>query len=136
MMKVESLIGRKNWYDLWLRIEKETIITILIGLTLSRASIFKDLTPFGFAYLSAYIISKGLSIPLLLSVAIGTISLNGFQGIGYLFAYILVHILFAIIKEEKAYSLIKASLVTSIIFLLSRAVGLLLGKTVFIYDHL
>ena len=23
MMKVESLIGRKNWYDLWLRIEKE-----------------------------------------------------------------------------------------------------------------
>lgn len=136
MMKVESLIGKKNWYDLWLRVEKETILTIFIGFALARASIFKDLTPFGFAFFSAYIISKGLNLPLLLSIAIGTISSNGFQSLGYIFAYILVYILFLIIKEEKAYSLIKAFIVTSTIFLVSRALGLAFGKTVFIYDIL
>lgn len=134
MMKVESSIGKKNWSDLWAKMEKEAIITILIGFVLARASIFKDLTPFGFAFFSAYVILKGLNLPLLLSVAIGTISINGFQNISYIFAYILVHILFLFVKEEKSYSLIRAFIGTSIIFLLCRIIGLLLGKNLFIYD--
>lgn len=134
MMKVESSVRKKNWSELWLRIEKEDIVTILIAFALARASIFKGFTPFGFAFFSSYIILRGLSIPLLLSVIIGSISVNGFEGLSYISAYILVYILFILVKEEKSFSLIRAFVATSIVFLFSRSIGLVLGKNIFIYD--
>lgn len=134
MMKVESSINKKKWSDFWTRIEKEEIATILIGLILARASIFRDLVPFGFAFFSAYTVIKGLSIPLLVSIAIGTISINGFQNLSYIFAYLMVYILFLLSKEEKSFSLIRAFIITSIIFLISRIAGLLFGRELFLYD--
>lgn len=134
MMRTDYLFTRKSWYDLGLKMDKGIILTIIMGFLLSRANVLSKLTPFGCAFLSAYIIMKSLNIPILLSVLIGTLMLQGVKGISYISAYLLIYVFFAFFKEERSYSLLKASLVAALIFTSCRVVGVLLGKTLFIYD--
>lgn len=134
MMRTDSLLNKRTWYDLGLKIDKSIIITIIMGFFLARANVLNKLTPFGIAFLSAYIITKHLNIPILLSVLIGTFTLQGSKGMSYILAYLLIYVFFALFKEERSFSLLKASLVAALIFTVSRVVGVLLGRTIFIYD--
>lgn len=134
MMRTDSLITKRTWYDLGLRVEKGIIITIIMGFFLARANILNKFTPFGVAFLSAYIIMKNLNMHLLLSVIIGTLMMQGTKGTSYIFAYLLIYIFFAFFKEERSYSLLKASIVAATIFTSCRVLGVLLGRTIFIYD--
>lgn len=134
MMRTDYLFTKKSWYDLGLKMDRGIILTIIMGFLLSRANVLSKLTPFGCAFLSAYIIMKSLNISILLSVLIGTLMLQGVKGIGYISAYLLIYVFFAFFKEERSYSLLKASLVAALIFTSCRAIGVVLGKTLFIYD--
>ncbi len=134
MMRTDSLNTKRSWYDLGLRMDKGIIMTMIVGFLLARANILNKLTPFGFAFLSSYIIMKKINIHLLLSVLIGTLTLQAGKGVSYILAYILVYIFFAFFKEERSYSLLKASIVEAAIFTSCRVLGILLGKTFFIYD--
>ncbi|MDU5082377.1 stage II sporulation protein E [uncultured Tissierella sp.] len=134
MMRTDSLTAKRSWYDLGLRMDKGIIITMIMGFFLARANILNKLTPFGFAFLSAYIIMKSLNIHILLSVLVGTLTIQGARGVSYILAYLLIYIFFALLKEEKSYSLLKASLVAALIFTSCRVLGVVLGNTIFIYD--
>lgn len=134
MMRTDSLRTQGHWYGVNLKMDKTTIITIIIGFFLGRANLLNKLTPFGFAFLTAYIIMKSLNVPMLLSIIIGTLTFQGAKGIGYVLSYLLIYGFFSLFKEEKTYSLIKASLVSSIIFTICRGVTVLISKQLFIYD--
>lgn len=115
-------------------LNKDTIAIFIIGILLSRANVMNGLTPFGFAYLSAYMIIKGVDLPVFLSVTIGTILFHGFGTVSYIFSYILVYTVF-IFTNIKEGSLIKAVIISSIIFMSSRALGLAISsERFFIYD--
>lgn len=133
MMRTDSLTTKKNWYELGLRINKGTIIILLMGFFLARANILNNLTPFGFAFLSAYIIIKGANLPLLLSILVGTLTLQGLKGSSYALSYLLVYGIFTFIKDEN-YSLLKSILIAAVIFVFSRSIGVITGGTLFVYD--
>lgn len=132
MIRTDVLTPKRNWHQLGLRIDKTMIVTMVMGFFLARVNILNDLAPFGFAFLAANIIMKGLSIPLLLSVAIGTLSLRGYSS--YILAYFMIYLFFALIKEEKNYSLIKVAFISTVIFLCCKGLGIVLGRNFFIYD--
>jgi stage II sporulation protein E len=133
-MRTASLTSKRNWYDLGVRLNSNAILILLMGFFLARTNMLNKLTPFGFAFLVAYIVMKGVNISLLLSVLIGTFTFQGLGGISYGISYILVFGFFALIKEEKTYSLIKSILVATCIFIISRSLGVIIEKTFFIYD--
>jgi stage II sporulation protein E len=134
MMRTDSLKNQSHWYEVNLKMDRRTIITVIIGFFLARANLLNKLTPFGFAFLTAYIIMKSLNVPMLLSIVIGTLTFQGTKGISYVLSYLLIYGFFSLFKEEKTYSLIKASLVSSIIFTSCRVAGVFLSKQLFIYD--
>ncbi|MDR7855678.1 stage II sporulation protein E [Tissierella sp.] len=134
MMRTESLRTKRNWYDLGIRLNSNAIIILLMGFFLARTNILNKLTPFGFAFLLAYIVMKGVKVSLLLSVLIGTFTFQGLAGVSYGISCILVFSFFALIKEEKTYSLVKSILIGTSIFIISRSFGLIMEKTFFIYD--
>lgn len=134
MMRTDSLIDKRNWAKDSLKINWDIILTMFMGFLLTRASILNKLTPFGFAFLAAYIIVKGRNMPLLLSVAFGTLTYMKTNGLMYLLAYVSLYSYFYVVKKGKNYSLIKASLVSAIILFSFRVMGIVFGKTFFLYD--
>lgn len=134
MMRTESLISKRNWYDLGIKLNSDTIVILLMGFFLARTNILNKLTPFGYSFLVSYTVMKKVNISLLLSVLFGTLTIQGLGGISYGISYILVFGFFALAKEGKTYSLIKSILIATSIFVISRALGLIMGKTFFMYD--
>lgn len=133
MMRTYMAVDKKHWYDFIWKLNKKTVLIMIMGIMLTRVNIINNLTPFGFAYLSAYIIIKGLNPSVFISVLFGTLVFKGFSGAAYILSYILVYMLFTFLKEER-YSLIKAILITSTIFVGVRSVVLLISNNLFIYD--
>lgn len=118
------------------KIKKESIILFAIGVFLARANILGGLTPFGFSYLAAYMIIKGISLPVFLSVTVGTILFHGFSGFGYLLSYGLSLGFFVFNKKEDI-SLIKAILITTSMFMVSKFLSLsITSESFFLYDYL
>lgn len=74
MIRTETISLKKKGYDLGLGIEKMDLLTLVIGFFLARANVLDKLTPFGFAFLSAYIIMKNANLAILLSVSLGALS--------------------------------------------------------------
>ncbi len=134
MMNMEALKKKRIWESFNEDLNKESLIIFIVGLLLSRANIMNGLTPFGFSYLAAYMIIKGRSPNVFLSVAMGTIFFHGFSQTSYIFAYILVYVVF-ILSDIKESSLIKAVIISSLVFIASRILALMLtSESFFVYD--
>lgn len=134
MMNMEALKKRRVWCEFKGELNKETLIIFIIGLLLSRTNIMNGLTPFGFAYLSAYMIIKGENLPVFISVTIGSILFHGFSETSYVLSYVLSYGFFIFNRREDN-SLIKSILITSLIFIASRTIGLMFtNERFFIYD--
>jgi stage II sporulation protein E len=134
MIRTETISLKKKGYDLGLGIERMDLIILVMGFFLARANVLDRLTPFGFAFLSAYIIMKNANLAILLSVSLGSMSVQGIRGISYVLPCFVVYGFFHFTKEERFDSLIKASLISTFIFISLRGIGVLTAKSFFIYD--
>ena len=134
MMNMESISVEKRRYDFGLDMGKEIILPFIIGFFLARGNVLDKLTPFGFAFLSAYIIMKDKDPLVLLSVILGTLSFRGFKGIPYILTYLSLYGFFKISNKEKDLSLIKSSLIATGVFVSTKLVVLFFFKSFFIYD--
>lgn len=134
MIRTETISLRRKRYDWSLKIEKTDLLIWVMGFFLARANVLDNLTPFGFAFLSAYIIMKNANLGILISVSLGVLSAQGIQGTFYVLACFLVYGFFHFMNEERFYSLMKASLISTLIFVGFRGIGILTGKSLFIYD--
>lgn len=134
MIRTETISLKRRWYDLGVGIEKVDLLILVMGFFLARANVLDKLTPFGFAFLSAYIIMKNANLAILVSVSLGVLSVQGFKGISYVLACLVVYGFFHFTKEERFYSLIKASLISTLLLISIRSIGILTAKSFFIYD--
>lgn len=134
MMNMESILMEKKRYDFRVGSVRDIILPLIIGFFLARGNVLDKLTPFGFAFLSAYIIMKDNNPLILLSVILGTLTFQGFGGLPYILTYLCVYGFFKMSNKEKEYSLIKSSLIATGIFTTIKIVILLLFKPIFIYD--
>lgn len=117
-----------------LNIGKEEVLLLIIGLLISRVSISGRLAPFGVGFLGAYLLMKGTSLYVLLSVILGSLSLVGFKGLDYAIASLLIYITFIKINETYESTLLKASIISGLIFLFVRLLSTLLFRQYYIYD--
>ncbi|MBU5439298.1 stage II sporulation protein E [Tissierella sp. MSJ-40] len=134
MTRTETLLSRGNKLNLEIGLNKSDVLTIFLGFFLGRANILDKLTPFGIAFLSAYIIMKEVNIYLLISILLGTFTFQGFKGFTYLVSSVLIISFFKMVKEDKDYSLIKSAIISSSIFTVTKILFLFLNKNFFIYD--
>ena len=134
MTRTETLLSKGNKLNLEIGLNKSDVLTIFLGFFLGRANILDKLTPFGIAFLSAYIIMKEVNIYLLISILLGTFTFQGFKGFTYLVSSVLIISFFRMVKEDKDYSLIKSAIISSSIFTVTKILFLFLNKNFFIYD--
>ena len=93
------------------------------------------LTPFGIGFISAYIITGKFNLYLFLSTILGMFTVHGFAGGSeYFLASSLIFVLYNRFKNLNETSLFKSSIITSVIFILTRLAILLIFKDIFIYD--
>ncbi|MDR7870937.1 MAG: stage II sporulation protein E [Tissierellaceae bacterium] len=130
MIKIESIAKRK----IDLNIGKEEVLLLLFGFLISRVSISGRLAPFGIGFLSAYLLIKGNNIYVLLSIILGSLSHSGIKGLDYVLASVLIYIIFTKIKEAKESTLIRSSIISSLVFLITRLSSTLLFREFYIYD--
>ena len=128
---MESIISKKR---IDLNIGKEEVFLLFIGFLISRVSISGRLAPFGVGFLGAYLLIKGTNLYVLLSVILGSLSLVGFKGLDYALASVLIYIVFIRINEMQESTLLRASLISSLVFLFTRLFSTLLFRQFYIYD--
>ncbi|MFA7411169.1 MAG: stage II sporulation protein E [Tissierellaceae bacterium] len=133
MIKMDSLVNKRDWNRLKL-IDKKIIFMALMAFLLGRATLINNLTPFAFAFLAAYTISDGLSMGILVGAVASSINVHGLGTMSYILAEIGVYVFFALKKDEKDYSQVKAVLISSIIFFVFRILGVLTNDSLFLYD--
>ena len=131
MIKVES-INSKRKIDL--NIGKEEVLLLLFGFLISRVVISGRLAPFGIGFLGAYLLIKGNNLYVLLSVILGSISYSGIKGLDYQLAIILIYISFIKVNEAEESTLLRASLISSLVFLITRLSSTLLFREFYMYD--
>lgn len=128
---MESIISKKR---IDLNIGKEEVFLLIIGFLISRVSISGRLAPFGVGFLGAYLLIKGTNLYVLLSVILGSLSLIGFKGLDYALASVLIYIVFIRINEMQESTLLRASAISSLVFLFTRFLSTLLFRQFYIYD--
>ena len=128
---MESITSKRK---IDLNIGKEEVFLLILGLLISRVSISGRLAPFGVGFLGAYLLMKGTSLYVLLSVILGSLSLVGFKGLDYSLASLIIYITFIKINETYESTLLRASIISSLIFLLVRLLSTLLFRQFYIYD--
>lgn len=133
MIKIDTLVNKGDFHSLKL-LEKKTVFLGLVAFILGRAVLFNNLTPFAYAFLTAFIITEGLSLTILVGALGSAVNIHGFKEVSYLLANISVFGFFAFKKNQKDYTQIKAISLGTIIFFGFRAFGLLTSKNLFFYD--
>jgi len=135
MFKTEFILPKKKKLEKALEFDSSYFITIILAFFIGRVSIMDKLTPFGVGFISAYIITGEFNLYLFLSTILGMFTVHGFiGGLEYFLASSFILILYNRHKTLKETSLFKSSIITSIIFTLTRLTILLIFKDIFIYD--
>lgn len=131
MTKMESILSKSKWD---LGIDKYQIFIMFIGFFLGRVNIIDRLTPFSIAFLAAYIISRDVSLGLLLSIVLGVFSFQGFNGAAYYISAAIIYTLLQKVKENRDLTLIGSSLITGGVFTVIKALFIIILGKIFIYD--
>ena len=135
MFKAEFILPKKKRFNQALDFDKSYILVILMAFFIGRANIMDKLTPFGIAYISAYIITGKFNLYLFLSTILGMFTFHGLVGgLEYFLAANLIFIIYNRYVRIKETSLMKSSIITSVIFIFTKLSILILFKDIFIYD--
>lgn len=111
----------------------ENIAISMMALFISRASIMDGFTPFGIAFLTAYLGRYGKSILIPIAATIGLITTQGFGGYGYITSIWAIYIISVFFMEKTKLSSFKLSLFAFISFVTINTLFLFL-KEYFLYD--
>ncbi|MBZ2174583.1 stage II sporulation protein E [Schnuerera sp. xch1] len=136
MLNTEYILSKEKRRNEMINFNWEYLIPIALAFFISRASIIERLTPFGIAFMSAYILAGKYNIYVFISTILGIFSFHSINGLDYMVTTTIVMILLNIIKSKETFSIIKSSIVTSGIFIFIKTLYLVIFKEVFIYDLL
>lgn len=110
------------------------IVPIILGVLIGRASLIGKLTPFGIAFLTAYILVGKSNIFIFSSIVFGLFTFHGLGGLDYIVALTIVMLFFNKIEFIKNLSLVNSSIVAGVIFSVTKLIFLVLLEDIFIYD--
>ncbi len=134
MFKAEFILPKNKRFNKMLELNSSYFLTIILAFFIGRANIMDKLTPFGIAFISAYIITGKFNLYLFLSTMLGMFTFQGLGGLEYLLAMSLIFISYNRYEKLAKTTLIKSSLMVGIVFTFTRAFILLLFRNVFLYD--
>lgn len=136
MINMEYIESTEKKQNKMISINWNLVLFIILSFLISRASIIDELTPFGVAFLSAYILSGRPSIYVFISIILGIFSFQGLNGLDYIIAAGVIMVLYNKIKSIGRLSIIKSSIVTAIIFTLTKLIYSLIFKEILVYNLL
>lgn len=131
MTKMESVLSKSK---LDIKVDWNAIILIIISFLLARVSILDKLYPFGISFLGSYLIFKKENKAVLFASLAGTLTALKFGGISYYISSHLIYAFFTLYSENKKYSLINASVINALIFVLVRFGVLTFMGSMVVYD--
>ena len=133
MLRQEYILRKEKKKD-GVTVNWEGILSCILVFFISRASIIDKLTPFGLAFIAAYFLSKRGSFFILLSSLLGIISYHGLKGMDYVAGAIIIWLIFNRLNFIKEFSMLKSSLLASIIFTITKLIYQFAFNRVFLYD--
>lgn len=136
MLNTEYISSKEKRRNRMISFDWEYLIPIILSFFISRASVVDGLTPFGIAFLSAYIFAGKSNIYIFISTILGTFSFHGMGGMDYMVVTTVMMILFNRVKSLSKFSDVKASAITGGAFVFIKALYSLIFSHVFIYDLL
>lgn len=134
MLKTELLPSKSRKGDRAFSFNWEYVFPVIFAFFIARASIMDRLTPFGIAYLAAYILSGKPNIYVFISTALGILSFHGLEGVDYILTLSAITFLFNRTKFKDSFSSIKLSIITAAISALISFLILLIFEDLFLYD--
>lgn len=114
---------------------KHSILITFVFL-ISRASIVDKLTPFGIAFITAYMLKEKFDFYILISFILGILTVHGIEGLDYIVTSVVIVACYTFISKLKEKSLILSSSITAGIFILAMSVYSMVFSDLSIYNFL
>lgn len=136
MLNTEYISSKEKRQNRLLNFNWRYSVPIVLAFLISRASLVDRFTPFGIAFISAYILAGKFNIYVLLSSILGLLSVHGLSGMDYIITIIAVAICYNLINKLREYSLIASAIITSCIFVLVMSLYSMVFTDLLLYDLL
>ncbi|WP_352418155.1 stage II sporulation protein E [Proteiniborus sp.] len=114
-------------------INTSALVISVLAYLIGRSSIMEGLTPFGIAFVAAYMIKYGNSTIVPLFVSLGIISVHGFHSYQYVSVVWFVFFTYRILNPRFKDSIIKASIFASMSLILLKSLYIIINDY-YIYD--
>ncbi|MTI46494.1 MAG: stage II sporulation protein E [Firmicutes bacterium] len=126
--------GVKNSIEkVFSNLKTDNILLGVLSFFISRALIMDGLTPFGIAFVTAYLGKCGQAILIPITSTIGLLTMKGLQGYEYIAVIWLIYFLHSFISRKSNQSVLKLSMLSCITFMIVR-ITLLIISEYFLYD--
>lgn len=113
--------------------DTNTFIISILAYLISRSSIMEELTPFGVAFISAYLIKFGDSFLIPLFVSLGVATVHGLASYQYISVVWFIFFTFKILNPKFKESVIKTSIFSALSLVLLKGLYLIINDY-YIYD--
>jgi len=125
----------KNIILMLKRIDMETLLISLLSFFIARATIMDELTPFGIAFMSAYISKFGNVILIPILVSLGVINIQGTDCIQYILPIWFIFFVYKALNKRIENSTIKMSILSSVSFIVIKSLFIIISDY-YLYDIL
>lgn len=134
MLKAEFILPKDKRVNKMFSFDRKLLLYVVLAFFIGRASIMDKLTPFGVSFITAYVILGKLNIFIFGSVALGMFTIHGLKGIDYFLAITIITFLFNKSNAMQNLSIIRSSIVSGILFALTKFIFIFIFKEIFVYD--
>lgn len=136
MLNTEYISSKEKKQNRVLTFNWRYLLPVVLAFLISRASLVDKLTPFGIAFITAYILAGKFNMYMLASSILGILSIHGLAGMDYIITLVILAIIYRFVEKLRQYSLIVSAIITSCIFAAFMSLYGMLFKEFLFYDFL
>lgn len=136
MLNTEYISSKEKKQNRVLAFNWRYLLPVVLAFLISRASLVDKLTPFGIAFITAYILAGKFNMYMLASSILGILSIHGLAGMDYIITLAILTIIYRFVEKLRQYSLIVSAIITSCIFAAFMSLYGMLFKEFLFYDFL
>lgn len=125
----------RNIKEILDKIYAEILLISLLSFFIARATIMDDLTPFGVAFLSAYLVKYGSSLSMPIFISFGILNIHGANCVQYIIPVWFIFFSYKAMQSKLDKSTLKMSIFTCISFILLKSMYILVNDY-YLYDIL
>ena len=133
-IKAEFILPKDERINKMFHFDRKLLLYVVLAFFIGRASIMDKLTPFGIAFITAYVILGKLNIFIFVSVALGMFTIHGLNGVDYFLAITVITFLFNKSNTLQNLSIVSSSIISGMLFALTKLIFIFIFKELFVYD--